>query len=94
MRNVVCPLPVNQCIAPIDTTAMELRLLSDKIAKATTLVDDLVKRRKIKLRALQSLIGLLSFRLLSRTIGARIFETINQSHMRNSPSSPLCDAKY
>ena len=48
MKIVVCPLPVKRCIAPIDTTAMELRLLSDKIAKATTLVDDMVKRCKIQ----------------------------------------------
>ena len=45
----------------VDTDKMKLRLPVDKLAKATSLVDSMVKRRKVTLQELQSLIGLLSF---------------------------------
>ena len=66
---------------------MELRLTADTIAKATSLADSMVNRRKVTLRELLSLIGLLSFgcvvapcgrafvrRLINLTIG------IHRSH--------------
>ena len=45
----------------IDTTAMELRLPADKLAKALSLVNRMSNCRKVTLRDLLSLIGLLSY---------------------------------
>ena len=44
----------------VDTDKMKLRLTAEKIAKATSLVDSMVNRRKVTLREIQSLVGLLS----------------------------------
>ena len=44
----------------VDTDKMELWLTADTIAKATSLEDSMVNGRKVTLRELQSLIGLLS----------------------------------
>ena len=66
----------------IDTNAMQLRLPQDKLSKALSLVNRMAKCRKVTLRDLLSLIGLLSFacrvvtagrsflrRLLNLTVG-------------------------
>ena len=45
----------------VDTNKMELLLIADKIAKATSSVNFMVNRRKVTFREIQSLIGLLSF---------------------------------
>ena len=45
----------------IDTSTMQLRLSEDKLAKATLLINHMAKCRKVLLRDLLSLIGLLIF---------------------------------
>jgi len=45
----------------VDTLKMEVRVPADKIAKAKALVDGLIRRKKITLRELQSVIGSLNF---------------------------------
>jgi len=45
----------------IDTTRMEIRLPTNKVQKAFTLVQSLITRKRIKLRMLQSIIGSLNF---------------------------------
>ena len=53
----------------IDTAVMELRLPEDKLTKATSLVNRITNRRKVTLRELLSLIGLLNFACLVVTPG-------------------------
>ncbi len=45
----------------MDTKRMELRLPQDKLATALDKVNDMCKRKRVQLRNLQSLLGLLSF---------------------------------
>ena len=45
----------------LDTTIMEARLPSDKLTKCRTLIQDFITRKKVTLKELQSLIGLLNF---------------------------------
>ena len=53
----------------IDTNAMQLRLPQEKLAKALSLVNRMAKCRKVILRDLLSLIGLLSFACLVVSAG-------------------------
>ena len=57
-----CPPSTCQIVygIEIDTTTMQLRLPADKLTKAISLVDSMVNCRKVSLRNLLSLIGLLS----------------------------------
>ena len=59
----ICPPSTCQVVygIEIDTTAMELRLPSDKLAKALSLVNRMSNCRKITLRDLLSLVCLLSY---------------------------------
>ena len=59
----ICPRSTCQVVydIEIDTTAMELRLPADKLAKALSLVNRMSNCRKVTLRDLLSLIGLLSY---------------------------------
>ena len=59
----------------IDTAVMELRLPEDKLTKATSLVNRITNRRKVTLRELLSLIGLLNFASLVVTPG-RAFSVV------------------
>lgn len=45
----------------LDTTIMEARLPCDKLTKCRTLIQDFITRKKVTLKELQSLIGLLNF---------------------------------
>ena len=54
----------------IDTAVMELRLPEDKLTKATSLVNRITNRRKVTLKDLLSLIGLLNFACLVVPPGA------------------------
>ena len=45
----------------LDTHQMEARLPHDKLEKCRNMLQDFLKRRKVSLREMQSLIGLLSF---------------------------------
>ena len=51
------------CFAGIelDTDKMEARLREEKLRKSVTLISELLKRRKVSLKEMQSLIGLLNF---------------------------------
>ena len=56
-----CPPSTCQIVygIEIDTTTMQLRLPAEKLTKAISLVDTMVNCRKVSLRNLLSLIGLL-----------------------------------
>ena len=45
----------------LDTMRMEARLPDDELEKCKTLISTFLRRKKVKLRELQSLIGLLNF---------------------------------
>ena len=68
----------------LDTLKMETRLPSDKLIKCRSLIQDFLRRKKMSLKELQSLIGLLNFtcsvivpgrtflrRLINLTVGIR-----------------------
>ena len=68
----------------LDTPKMEARLPSDKLIKCRSLIQDFLQRKKVSLKKLQSLIGLLNFtcsvivpgrtflrRLINLTVGIR-----------------------
>ena len=45
----------------LDTDKMEARLLEEKLRKCVTLIYEFLKRKKVSLKEMQSLIGLLNF---------------------------------
>ena len=45
----------------LDTDKMEARLLEEKLRKCVTLISEFLKRKKVSLKEMQSLIGLLNF---------------------------------
>jgi len=68
----------------LDTYQMEARLPHDKLEKCRNMLQDFLKRRKVSLREMQSLIGLLNFtcsvvlpgwtflrRMINVTVGVR-----------------------
>ena len=76
---------------------MEARLPHDKLEKCRNMLQDFLKRRKVSLREMQSLIGLLNFtwsvvqpgrtflrRMINVTVGVR-----RPTHLRSFPSIAL-----
>ena len=73
-----CPRSTCQVVygIEIDTSKMELRLPADKLAKALSLVNRMSNCRKVTLRDLLSLIGLLSYWCLVVSVGRRFLRRL------------------
>ena len=59
--NKTCGPSTTLTFAGIDTIRCEARLPRDKIAKCVDIIKDFLHRKKVKLKELQSLLGLLNF---------------------------------
>ena len=59
----------------LDTCKMEARLPLDKLFKCRLLLNDFLKRKKVTLKELQSVIGLLNFTCSVCRVGSHFFTT-------------------
>lgn len=72
----------------LDTIKLEARLPRDKLQKCVEFIREFLRRKKVTLRKIQSLVGLLNF-ACSVICPKGIFASTNRSHPRRpSLSSP------
>ena len=73
----------------LDSISMEARLPHDKIQKCTTFISHFLRRKKVTLKELQSLIGLLNFACAVVRPGRAFLRRLIDRTFRPSPYSPI-----